>query len=212
MDDQMTEMTNAPRPIGLGDAAPNFTARSTSGQLALADYRGRWLVFFSHPADFTPVCTTEFIAFAKRQADFDKLECSLLGLSVDSLYSHLAWVRAIEAHFGVAIGFPIVADPSMAIGRAYGMIDAAAQDSAAVRATYIIDPEGIVRAINIYPHTVGRSVDEILRTVAALQQTADGKRLTPEGWRPGDAFLAPPSEKVMEGNDLGWFCRTMDAP
>ena len=145
MDDQMTEMTDAPRPIGLGDAAPNFTARSTSGQLALADYRGRWLVFFSHPADFTPVCTTEFIAFAKRQADFDKLECSLLGLSVDSLYSHLAWVRAIEAHFGVAIGFPIVEDPSMAIGRAYGMIDAAAQDSAAVRATYIIDPEGIVR-------------------------------------------------------------------
>lgn len=208
----MTEITDAPRPIGLGDAAPNFTARSTRGQLVLADYRGRWLVFFSHPADFTPVCTTEFVAFAKRQADFDRLKCSLLGLSVDSLYSHLAWVRAIEAHFGVAIGFPIIEDPSMAVGRAYGMIDAASQDSAAVRATYIIDPEGIVRAVNIYPHTVGRSVDEILRTVAALQQTADGKRLTPEGWRPGEAFLVPPSEQLMEGDDLGWFCRTMDAP
>lgn len=208
----MTEITDAPRPIGLGDAAPNFTARSTRGQLVLADYRGRWLVFFSHPADFTPVCTTEFVAFAKRQADFDRLKCSLLGLSVDSLYSHLAWVRAIEAHFGVAIGFPIIEDPSMAVGRAYGMIDAASQDSAAVRATYIIDPEGIVRAVNIYPHIVGRSVDEILRTVAALQQTADGKRLTPEGWRPGEAFLVPPSEQLMEGDDLGWFCRTMDAP
>ena len=122
-----------------------------------------------------------------------------------------AWVRAIEAHFGVAIGFPIVEDPSMAVGRAYGMIDATSQDSAAVRATYIIDPDGIVRAINIYPHTVGRSVDEILRTVAALQQTADGKRLTPEGWQPGEAFLAPPSEQLMEGDDLGWFCRTIDA-
>ena len=208
----MTEITDNIRPIGLGDVAPNFTARSTQGQLALADYRGRWLVFFSHPADFTPVCTTEFIAFAKRKADFDRLECSLLGLSVDSLYSHLAWARAIEAHFGVPIGFPIVEDPSMAVGRAYGMIDAAAQDSAAVRATYIIDPDGIVRAINIYPHTVGRSVDEILRTVTALQQTADGKRLAPEGWQPGQAFLAPLSERLMESDDLGWFCRTIDAP
>lgn len=208
----MTEKVDAPRPLGLGDLAPDFTARSTMGQVALSDYRGRWLVFFSHPADFTPVCTTEFIAFAKRRADFDKLGCSLLGLSVDSLYSHLAWARAIEAHFGVAIDFPIVEDPSMAVGRAYGMIDAASLDSAAVRATYVIDPEGVVRALNVYPHTVGRSVDEILRMVAALQQVADGKRLTPESWRPGDAFLALPAEKLMEGDDLGWFCRTMDAP
>ncbi len=200
------------RSLRIGETAPSFSARSTKGPVKLAGYRGRWLVFFSHPADFTPVCTTEFIAFAKRQTDFDTLDCSLLGLSVDSLYSHLAWVRAIEAQFGVAIEFPIVEDPSMAVGRAYGMIDASAQDSSAVRATYFIDPQGVVRAINIYPHTVGRSVDEILRTLAALQRTADGSVLAPEGWRPGQPLLAPPPERMMEGDDLGWFCRTVDAP
>lgn len=210
----MTDMIDAEgrRPLRLGDEAPPFSARSTTGAVKLADYRGRWLVFFSHPADFTPVCTTEFIAFAKHQADFAALDCALLGLSVDSLYSHLAWARAIEAHFGVAIDFPIVEDPSMAVGRAYGMIDDAAQDSSAVRATYFIDPGGVVRAINIYPHTVGRSVDEILRTLAALQRTADGSVLAPEGWRPGQPLLAPPPERMMEGDDLGWFCRTVDAP
>lgn len=199
------------RPLRIGETALPFSARSTKGPVKLADYRGRWLVFFSHPADFTPVCTTEFIAFANRQADFNALDCALLGLSVDSLYSHLAWVRAIEAQFGVSIEFPIIEDPSMAVGRAYGMIDAAVQDSSAVRATYIIDPDGVVRAINVYPHMVGRSVEEILRTVAALQRTADGKVLTPEGWHPGEPLLAPPPERLMEGDDLGWFCRTVDA-
>lgn len=198
-------------PLRLGDIAPSFTARSTKGPVQLSEYRGRWLVFFSHPADFTPVCTTEFIAFAKRQADFDALDCALLGLSVDSLYSHLAWAHAIESEFGIAIGFPIVEDPSMAIGRAYGMIDASAQDSAAVRATYFIDPEGSVRAINVYPHTVGRSVDEILRTLSALQQTADGSVLTPEGWRPGQPLLTPPPERMIDGDDTSWFCRTVEA-
>ena len=208
----MTETnTHSARPPRIDEAAPGFAARSTAGPVTLSAFRGRWLVFFSHPADFTPVCTTEFIAFAKRQADFDALDCALLGLSVDSLYSHLAWVRAIEAQFGVAIEFPIVEDPSMAVGRAYGMIDAGAEDSSAVRATYIVDPEGIVRAINVYPHTVGRSVDEILRTVAALQRTADGNVLAPEGWQPGQPLLAPPPERMMEGGDLGWFCRTVEA-
>src|SRR3546814_15065326 len=130
------------RPLRIGETAPSFSARSTKGPVKLADYRGRWLVFFSHPADFTPVCTTEFIAFAKRQADFGALDCALLGLSVDSLYSHLAWVRAIEAQFGVAIEFPIVDDPSMAVARAAGVIYRAAPDDPGARAAIIIDPRG----------------------------------------------------------------------
>lgn len=204
--------TGLGRSLRLGDVAPSFSARSTKGPVKLSDYRGRWLVFFSHPADFTPVCTTEFVAFAKREADFAALDCALLGLSVDSLYAHLAWIRAISAQFGVEIDFPIVEDPSMAVGRAYGMIDIAAQDSAAVRATYFIDPEGVVRAINVYPHTVGRSVDEILRTLTALQRTDDGSVLAPEGWRPGNPLLAPAPERMIEGDDLAWFCHTVDAP
>ena len=112
-----------PRPLRLGDAAPNFTARTTMGQTSLADYRGRWLILFSHPADFTPVCTTEFVALARAADRFSALDCALLGLSVDSLYAHIAWVKAIEQAFGVQISFPIVEDPSMAIGKAYGMID-----------------------------------------------------------------------------------------
>lgn len=210
----MTAMTDQPgsRPLRLGDAAPDFAARSTRGEVRLSDYRGRWLVFFSHPADFTPVCTTEFVAFARRRPDFDVLGCALLGLSVDSLYSHLAWVRAIEAQFGVAIDFPIVEDPSMAVGRAYGMIDEAARDSAAVRATYVIDPQGVVRLISVYPHMVGRSIDEILRAVAALRRSADGSALTPEGWRPGDRLLAPPPERLAADDGADWFCRLVDGP
>ena len=199
------------RPLRIGDTAPEFQARTTLGEMRLSDYRGKWLVFFSHPADFTPVCTSEFVGIAKAAADFAALDCGLLGLSVDSLYSHLAWVRAIRQKFSVAIPFPIVEDPSMAIGRAYGMIDPQSHDSSTVRATYFIDPDGVVRAMTWYPLNVGRSVDEMLRMVAALQRTASDDVLTPEGWQPGDDLLiTPPQDQhaVLAGDDDHWFYQT----
>ena len=200
-----------PRPLHIGDLAPGFQARSTLGELQLSDYRGKWLVFFSHPADFTPVCTSEFVAIAKAAEAFDALDCALLGLSVDSLYSHLAWVRAIRQAFSLTVPFPIVEDPSMAIGRAYGMIDPQSDDSSAVRATYFIDPEGVIRAMTWYPLNIGRSVDEMLRMLAALQRTAGGDVLAPAGWHPGDDLLTPaPQDQhaMMAGDDEQWFYQT----
>ena len=197
--------------VRMGNAAPEFHARSTKGNIALSDYRGKWLIFFSHPADFTPVCTTEFIALAKAAPAFEARQCALLGLSVDSLYAHHAWLRAIQTEFGVAITFPVIEDPSMAIGRAYGMIDEAAEDSTAVRATYFIDPDGIVRATTTYPHTVGRSVTEMLRTLAALQRVDEGNAVTPEGWQPGDPVLAPLPDTI-DDDDPKWFCRPAASP
>jgi peroxiredoxin (alkyl hydroperoxide reductase subunit C) len=194
-----------PRPLRIGDQAPSFRARTTQGDVSLDQFRGRWLLFFSHPADFTPVCTSEFIALAKASPMFEAMDCALLGLSVDSLYSHVAWVRAIKALAGIEIPFPVVEDPSMAIGRAYGMIDADATDSSAVRATYFIDPNGIIQATNWYPMQVGRCVDEMLRTVQALQRTTDGSVLTPACWRPGDDVLLPPSLPSDDSPD--WFHR-----
>jgi peroxiredoxin (alkyl hydroperoxide reductase subunit C) len=195
----------------MGDRAPLFRARSTMGDVALKDFRGRWLVFFSHPADFTPVCTTEFVALAKAQPAFESMGWSLLGLSVDSLYSHLAWMRAIEQVFGTSVPFPVVEDPSMAIGRAYGMLDEQAADSAAIRATYFIDPHGVIRAITCYPYNVGRSVDEMLRMAAALQRADGDGALTPEGWRPGEPVLAPPATSADDAAaEPDWFCRLQE--
>ncbi|MCX7676879.1 MAG: peroxiredoxin [Alteraurantiacibacter sp.] len=205
-----TEMNTPvpPRPLRLGDVAPNFTARTTMGLRSLADYRGKWLLLFSHPADFTPVCTTEFVALARAADRFAALDCALLGLSVDSLYAHIAWVKAIEQAFGVTVPFPIVEDPSMAIGRAYGMLDEQAQDSSAIRCSYFIDPEGIVRAITSYPHNVGRCVEEMIRMVAALQVASRTGMLTPEGWQPGDPTLAPPAAEAAQAvGSADWFCQ-----
>ena len=187
-------LAHSVRALRIGDPAPDFRARTTLGDVGLSDYRGRWLVFFFHPADFTPVCTSELVALAKVADQFEAMNCALLGLSVDSLYSHLAWVRVIRDRFGVTIPFPMVEDPSMAIGRAYGMIDAASEDSSTVRATYFIDPSGIVRATTWYPMSVGRSVDEMIRLVSALQRTTRDEALTPEGWRPGQDVLLPPAQ------------------
>jgi peroxiredoxin (alkyl hydroperoxide reductase subunit C) len=179
----------AKRPPVIGSVAPLFEARTTMGERALADYRGRWLVFFSHPADFTPVCTSEFVSFSKAFDRFQALDCELLGLSVDSLFSHLAWKRSIAERFGVEVPFPIAEDPSMAIAAAYGMLQDDAPDSSTVRGTFVIDPTGVVRAMSWYPMSTGRSVEEILRLVEALQ-TADADVVsTPEGWRPGDPVI-----------------------
>ena len=198
------------RPVKLGEVAPDFVARSTLGTVQLSAYRGRWVIFFSHPADFTPVCTTEFLGLARNKSAFDALDCALIGVSVDSLYAHLAWVRAIEGAFGTRIEFPIIEDPTMAIGRAYGMIDETSRDAIAMRSAYFIDPAGIVRAITSYPYNVGRSGDEMLRLVEALKAVEDGLGLAPEGWTPQQPLLAPPADGTTpteQGAD--WFCRTL---
>jgi peroxiredoxin (alkyl hydroperoxide reductase subunit C) len=181
----------------------------------LEDYRGKWLVLFSHPADFTPVCTTEFMAFAKRYPDFQALNTELHGLSIDSYYSHVAWVRNIKEKFGVEIPFPIIEDLSMKVARAYGMIHPGAADTSAVRATFIIDPEGTLRPMVYYPMTNGRSIDEFVRLVPALQTSDATKVATPEGWRPGDKVIPPPANmdaaeaRMNEGYECTdwYFCK-----
>jgi peroxiredoxin (alkyl hydroperoxide reductase subunit C) len=202
----------------LHDPAPAFRARTTMGECSLADYRGRWLLLFSHPADFTPVCTSEFIAFAHAAERFAALDCALLALSVDSLFSHLAWIRSIHERFGVTIPFPIIEDPSMAIGRAYGMVAPNAPDAALVRAVFVIDPEGTIRAISWYPMTTGRNVEELLRLVAALQITDEHDVSTPEGWQPGqDVILhaqltADAALRSPHGPEGDWYFRLGPAP
>jgi len=176
----------------INEPAPAFEARTTHGVKTLEDYKGKWLVLFSHPADFTPVCTTEFMAFAKRYPEFQAINTELLGLSIDSYYSHVAWVRNIKEKFGVEIQFPIIEDLSMSVARSYGMIHPGAADTSAVRATFIIDPEGIMRAMVYYPMTNGRSIDEFVRLVTALQTSDANKVATPEGWQPGDKVIVPP--------------------
>lgn len=203
----------------IGDAAPTFTARTTMGERALGDYRGRWLVLVSHPADFTPVCTSELIALARAHERFLALGCDLLALSIDSLYSHLAWLESIRDRFGVTVPFPLIEDPSMAIARAYGMLEADARTSATVRGCFVIDPQGLIRATASYPLSVGRSIDELLRLVAALQHgDAEGVQ-TPAEWRPGEPALAPApltTEEVESGRaakDAGlvdWYYRRVD--
>ena len=199
-------------PVQIGDPAPDFQARTTMGDMRLSDHRGSWVILFSHPADFTPVCTSEFVALSRANDRFAALGCKLIAVSVDSLYSHLGWIRAIHDHFGVAVGFPIVEDPSMVIGRAFGMLAEDAPDAATLRATFFIDPEGIVRAKLCYPATIGRSVEELLRVVAALQRVDRDNVVTPEGWHPGDDVLLPPyqdqTSALDAAGDACWFHRT----
>ena len=196
-------------PLRLGETAPNFTARSTCGVVSLNDYRGRWLALFSHPADFTPVCTSEFVAIAKAHDRFADLGCELMALSVDSLFSHLAWIRAIKDRFDVIVDFPIIEDPTLEIARAYGMVAPDAMDAAAVRTTYFLDPDGILRASTCYPASVGRSVDEMLRLVAALRRVQEGDVLAPEGWTPGADLLGVPSQAIEDvlaaASSSDWF-------
>ncbi|QDV05744.1 Selenocysteine-containing peroxiredoxin PrxU [Planctomycetes bacterium Poly30] len=195
----------APRPTlpRLNEPAPDFDAETTHGRIKLEDYAGRWLVLFSHPADFTPVCTTEFIAFARAHERFQEFECDLLGLSIDSKYSHIAWVRNIEEKFGVQIPFPIIEDLSMNVANAYGMIQPGASDTSAVRATFVIDPDGVLRAMVYYPMSNGRSVDEFVRLVQALRATVEHKVATPENWHPGDAVIVPPPQTVEQAARVG---------
>ena len=160
-----------------------------------------------HPADFTPVCTTEFMGFAKAADRFKALNCELLGLSIDSVHSHIAWMRSIEEKFGVEIPFPIIDDLSMIVAKAFGMIHPGASDTSAVRATFIIDPEGIIRAMVYYPMSNGRSVDEFVRLLTALQTSDANKIATPENWQPGEPVIVPPpatAEAAKARKDEGY--------
>lgn len=197
--------------LRIGDLAPDFEARSTIGPVRLSAFRGRWLVMFSHPADFTPVCTTEFVALAREAAAFEQRGCALMALSVDSLFSHFAWLRLIRDRFGIEVRFPIVEDPTLVIGRAYGMVSAADSDSATVRTTFFIDPHGTIRAMTCYPANLGRSVPEMLRILDGLQAIDASGGLAPANWQPGEPLMLPAAhslDDVFAANGAtDWFLR-----
>jgi len=213
MDNMESSNFSFPR---LNERAPEFKAATTDGLKTLDDYKGRWLVLFSHPADFTPVCTTEFMAFANRAAEFKDMNTELLGLSIDSHYSHLAWIRNIKEKFDIDVPFPIIADLDMKVAKSYGMIHPGAADTSAVRATFIIDDKGVLRAMVYYPMTNGRSIDEFVRLVKALQTSDEHGVATPEGWQPGDKVIVPPpatadaaEARLSEGYECTdwYFCK-----
>ena len=202
--------------IKIGQKAPDFNATTTYGNRTLKDYKGKWLVFFSHPADFTPICTTEMIAFAKAYPYFQKMNTELLGLSVDSNSSHLAWMNDIFKRTGIVLPFPIVADRSGEIARLYGMISKDVSNTQTVRDVIIIDPNGIVRIILTYPLNVGRNIAEIIRAVQALQMADCSNASTPANWIPGQpvALQTPQTypelgerKKYIEENNNGisWY-------
>ncbi len=178
----------------IGDRAPEFRAMTTMGKINFPDdYKGSWVVLFSHPADFTPVCTTEFIEFAKRKEEFEAINTKLIGLSIDSLHSHLAWTKSIEqiqwnGEEGVKIPFPIIADISMNVAKKYGMLQTVA-NTQTVRAVFVFDPEGIVRTILYYPMSTGRNIDEIKRIILSLQLHDKENVSTPANWNLGDKVV-----------------------
>jgi peroxiredoxin (alkyl hydroperoxide reductase subunit C) len=203
----------------INDPAPQFEATSTQGPIKLSDFQGKWVVLFSHPADFTPVCSTEFAAFSRRWGDFDRRDVQLIGISVDSVQSHLAWIDNINSKLNVDVPFPVIADLDTRVSQLYGMIHPGASATATVRCVFFIDPKQVIRAIIYYPMQVGRSMDEILRVVDALQ-LVDGKSVsTPADWQPGEPVVVPaPStvealKKRKSGQDEGlnvteWYLST----
>lgn len=206
----------------LGESAPSFEATTTNGKINFpADYKGKWVILFSHPADFTPVCTTEFMTFAARQKEFSDLGCEIIGLSIDGLFSHIAWLRSIEkleynGIKNVKPTFPVIDDVSMRVSHKYGMVQPGQSLTQAVRAVFFIDPEGIVKAMIYYPLSLGRNFDEIKRVIVALKTAAEFKVATPADWQPGmPVILGAPqttetaAERVAKG-DKGcqdwYFC------
>ncbi len=188
--EQQVEVRSLPR---IGSKAPQFEAVTTHGNLSLNDYKGKWLVLFSHPADFTPVCTTEFMGFQKIYPELRELNTELLGLSIDSVHAHIAWVRNIEKNWGVKIEFPVIADLSMEVAEKFGMIMPEESSTEASRAVFVIDSEQTVRAIIYYPLSTGRNMDEIVRLVTALQTTDEHQVATPADWQKGDRVIVPPA-------------------
>ena len=209
--------------VKIGQMAPDFTAQTTFGEMSLKDYKGKWLVFFSHPGDFTPVCTTEFIAFSKAFPYFQQLNTELLGLSIDSNSSHLAWVYDIYCRTGIQIPFPIVADRSGEIARKYGMISQDISNTETVRNVFIIDDKGVVRTILVYPLNVGRFIPEIIRIVQALQMADCAKASTPANWMPGNPLIVPMPKTYNElierqeyieqnNNGFSWYLSFKEEP
>ena len=184
--------------VKIGQKAPDFSAMSTFGPVKLSDYAGKWLVLFSHPGDFTPVCTTEFIAFTKAYPKFAAKDTCLLGLSIDSNASHLAWVNDIYEKTKIQIPFPILEDRDGTIAKKYGMLPSNPKSFATVRNTFIISPDQIIRAILVYPYTNGRSIPEVLRLVEALQVSDAEKVVTPADWTPGSPVIIPPPQTWEE--------------
>jgi len=183
----------------INEPAPDFEAKSTQGMLKLADFKGSWVVLFSHPADFTPVCSTEFIEFARRADEFKKRGVKLVGLSVDSIPAHIAWIRSIESHFpDVKIDFPVIADLDTKVAQKYGLIHPAASETATVRAVFVIDDKGIIRALIYYPMTLGRNIDEILRAIDGLQTADANACATPANWKPGEQVIVPPPQTIAD--------------
>ena len=182
----------APR-IELNGPAPDFTANTTHGPINFHEWKGdKWCILFSHPADFTPVCTTEFVQFTRRFAEFERRNVKLIGNSVDSIYSHVAWVRNIEQNFDAKVPFPVIADLDQKVARTYGMLHEPVSVTAAVRCVFFIDPKNTVRAMIYYPLNVGRNFDEILRVVDALQMADKHGVAAPADWKPGDEVIVPP--------------------
>ena len=197
--------------VYLGQKAPEFIANTTKGPVSLEDYKGKWVILFSHPADFTPVCTTEFMEFARKYGDFKKLNVELIGLSVDSIYSHIEWMKDIKDKFGIEIPFPVIADINKEVAKEYNMMDE--KTGSTVRGVFIIDPNQNVRLMIYYPAETGRSVDEIIRTVKALQMNWDRKLATPVNWKPGeDGIVSAPGtlEEAIASEKTGnktWYLK-----
>ncbi|MBP7800525.1 MAG: peroxiredoxin [Saprospiraceae bacterium] len=203
----------------IGDPAPEFVAITTQGEINFpADYRGKWVILFSHPADFTPVCTSEFMTFAKMQNEFKSVNCELVGLSVDGLYSHIAWLRTIKDKIeyngmkNMEVTFPLIEDISMNVAKKYGMIQPGESSTKAVRAVFFIDPRGTIRAMIYYPLSLGRNFDEIKRALVAMQTADKYSIATPADWRPGQDVIVPPAgscgvaKERMESKDSNITC------
>lgn len=187
----------------IGDKAPDFEATTTTGHLHFSEYnKGSWVILFSHPADFTPVCTTELSGFALEEGEFfSKHNTKLLGLSIDSIHSHIAWVQNVREKTGVFFNFPIIADIDMKVAKLYGMVQPGESETAAVRAVFIIDPEGIIRLIMYYPMNVGRNMEEIKRVLIGLQTASEHKVSLPLNWQPGDKVIVPPPKTLEALNE-----------
>jgi peroxiredoxin (alkyl hydroperoxide reductase subunit C) len=203
----------------IGDDAPSFTATTTQGVINFpADYLGKWVILFSHPADFTPVCTSEFMTFARMAPEFKELNTELIGLSVDSLYAHIAWLRTIQEKIewngmkNMEVNFPLIEDISMEVANKFGMIQPKQSNTQAVRAVFIMDPEAKIRTILYYPLSTGRNFDEIKRIIQALQKADAEGVATPADWRPGDDLIVPPAgscgtaKERMESKDDSTYC------
>jgi len=208
--EEQVKLVSLPR---LNEPAPDFEAVTTHGKIKLSDYRGKWVILFSHPADFTPVCTTEFVAFSKAYEEFVKRNTQLIGLSIDSIFSHLAWARNIEKNFGIKVPFPVIADLDMKVATLYGMVHPQASSTQAVRAVFIIDDKGILRAMIYYPLTNGRNIQEIIRLLDALQTSDKYGVATPANWTPGEKVIVPPpntqealEKRLTEGYEcVDWY-------